>query len=332
VGGCWALRITLTDRQLHDFSYFGIVDTGSPFLTSPSLAMERTTSMAKKFPTTLEQYGESTGGMEWRQTRYASILVEERENIILGIASPDVIHETGGVFVGLMNQDDHRPTFLQQFGYQSFAMEFRRPPQQPGGGSSSSSIVFSSGSMISETDSESFELFDLTPYGPDLHHYGILLGDNDQLEFVFGSDDDDKKKTRRRQIPTSSLKRPVVAILDTGLTGCIFSDSLFEDLVDLGIFISQSSSDGGTSSSDVLQGITVTLPTTTTTTTRSGSSKIELSSCDDYWRFSSFRLPWFDNEERHPHIIALGCTFWANVDSLVIDTITRRAKILLPGD
>jgi hypothetical protein len=25
----------------------------------------------------------------------------------------------------------------------------------------------------------------------------------------------------------------------------------------------------------------------------------------------------------------LGCTFWANVNSLVIDTITRRAKILL---
>jgi hypothetical protein len=159
MGGCWALRITLTDRQWNDFSYFGIVDTGSPFLTSPSLAMERTT-VAMKFPTTLEQYGESTGGMEWRQARYASIFgVEERENIILGIASSDVIQETGGIFVGLIEQDDHRPTFLQQFGYQSFAMEFRQP---------GSSIVFSSGSMISENDSESFELFDLTPYGPDL--------------------------------------------------------------------------------------------------------------------------------------------------------------------
>jgi hypothetical protein len=90
--------------------------------------MERTT-MTPKFPTTQEEYGESTGGMEWRQTRYASIRgVEERENIILRIVSPDVIQETGGVVVGfLIEQDDHRPTFLQQFGYQSFAMEFRQP-------------------------------------------------------------------------------------------------------------------------------------------------------------------------------------------------------------
>jgi hypothetical protein len=154
-------------------------------------------------------------------------------------------------------------------------------------------IVFSSGSIISENDSGSFELFDLTltPYGPDLSHYRILLCD-DQLELFLSDDPQDKKKTRKRQISTSSLKRPVVAILDTGLTGCIFSDSLFEDLVDLGI-ISMSS---GASN---LQGITVALPT------RKSGSKIELSSSDDYyWRFSSFRLPWFDDEERHAHVIA----------------------------
>jgi hypothetical protein len=89
--------------------------------------------------------------------------VVERENIMLGIVSQDIIEETSGrIFVGLI--DENRPTFLQpSFGYPSFPMEFRQPII----------IAFSSGSMILENDSkttpkQSLDLFDLIPYGPDL--------------------------------------------------------------------------------------------------------------------------------------------------------------------
>jgi hypothetical protein len=312
VGGCWALRITLTDRNLNNFNYYGIIDTGSPFLTSPpSLAMKEGTTATTKptnYPTTLEQYGEATGDMIWRKAYSISLLsgmggqLVEQQNVVLGVASPSVIQEAGGIYVGLIRRDDNRPTFLQQFGYRNFGIDFRAP---------SSSILFSRGRLIEKQDPEALELFDLQPYGPDLYHYGVLV---ERLEFTIRSSSNASKSERtssKEIIPASALQRPVVAILDTGLTGCICSDSLYQEL-----FGSRSDS-----SSAIIEGATVTLPTV-------GGKAMELSSLDKYWRFSSFRLPWFDDDERHPHIIALGSTFWANTDSLVIDVDSQRAKII----
>jgi hypothetical protein len=51
--------------------------------------------------------------------------------------------------------------------------------------------------QISEIDSESFELFDLTPPTV-LSHCGILLSD-DQLELSLSDDPQDKKKTRAQE-------------------------------------------------------------------------------------------------------------------------------------
>ena len=107
------------------------------------------------------------------------------------------------------------------------------------------------------------------------------------------------------------LKRPVVAVLDTGLTGCILSDSLYKELRTR------------FQDSELLQGATISLPLS-----GDGKQTIDLTSSDQYWRYSSFKLPWFDDEDRHPHIIALGSTFWTNVESLVVDVDSQRAKIV----
>lgn len=310
-GGSWALRITLTDQDFNDFSYYGIVDTGSPFLTSPSMAMDRT--MPTKYPTTIEQYGESTGGVTWRKASYMGLssgrqqLLEKR-NMVLGIASPEVIQETGGIFVGLIRRDDNRPSFLQQVGYRSLAIDFQSP-----------SILLSNRRLIEPQDPDSLKLFSLQPYGPDLYHYGVEC---DGLELYWkderrNDNQDEKRKDqgngiRKESISKLALKRPLIAVLDTGLTGCIVSDSLQQELE---IFKEEEKSPSS------LTGVTVRLPTT-------GGTTVELASLDKYWRVSSFRLPWFYDDEQHPHIIALGSTFWAHTDSLVIDTSTQRAKIL----
>jgi hypothetical protein len=310
VGGCWALKVTLTDRDYIDLKYFGILDTGSPFLTSPTVALER--SYPTKYPTTKEQYGESTGGVLWRRADYVTLLVAgndgqmvERKNIVLGVASEQVLRETGGIFVGLIERDDNRPTFLQQYGYRSFGIQFHPTATTTTLGPS---IAFSKGSMIAKQDPDSFELFDLQSYGPNLHHYGIVC--RHDLALTWTTDDTVNGESHTERIPISSLTRPVIAVLDTGLTGCIFSDYLQQELL------------GVPSSGLLLQGLTVSLTTL-------GGRSLELKSLDQYWRFSSFRLPWFYDESSHPHIIALGSTFWASTDSLVIDTISRRAKIIV---
>ena len=247
--------------------------------------------------------------MMWRRADYVTLVgagneqLVETKNVVLGIASEQVIQETGGIFVGLMERDNSRPTFMQQYGYRSFGIQFRCRLSTTTT-TSDLSIVFSKGSMIAKQDPDSYELFELQSYGPNMHHYGIVC--RQDLELIWS---DAIGKSQIEQIPISSLKRPVIAVLDTGLTGCILSDSLQKELP-------------GPPCGGGLQGLAVSLATL-------GGKSLELKSLDQYWCFSSFRLPWFYGDESHPHIIALGCTFWANTDSLLIDTISRRAKIIV---
>jgi hypothetical protein len=71
-GWLLAICITLTDRNGNQFNYYGIIDTGSPFLTNPpSLAMTEQTTATKptNYPTTLVQYGEATAEMIWQKAQ-----------------------------------------------------------------------------------------------------------------------------------------------------------------------------------------------------------------------------------------------------------------------
>jgi hypothetical protein len=288
VGGCWALKVT--------FSYFGIVDTGSPFLTSPDQALELALQ-STKYPTSFEQYGESTGAMVWKkasEVALSQLLLQP--SIILGVASPNVMRESGGIFVGLVEQDDNRPTVLQQFGYRCFSFHFSNP---------SPSLVLDRHSILARNDPDAMKMLDLNEYGPDLYHYAVNCD-----ELVLNFRNAVTGDVSSLSIPTSSLDRPVVVVLDTGLTGCIFSDSLTNELQERQLWREED-----------FVGAQVRLPTL-------GGTAVVLPSTEKYWHFSSFRLPWFDDEDRHPHIIALGNTFWAQTSSLLVDSVSRRAKVV----
>jgi hypothetical protein len=289
----------LSDEE-RDYEYYGVVDTGSPFLTAPSSV----TNVTQKtlYPTTQEQYGESHGDIAWRKAPYLTILgsdstILESQNILVGVVeSEKVLQESGGIFVGMIPLDDNRPSFLQQLvggKYTSFVVNFAQ-----------NKLQLSNAPIIDVRDPDSFPLMDLQPYGPDLYHFAIdcptfLVKQNDGTEEI---------------IESSTLKRPVLVVLDTGLTGCIFSDSLLQELSDQ----KRIKRDKHYS----IKGLSISLKT-------QNKDTLTLSSSDQYWMFSSFHLPWFYDEDQHPHIIALGCTFWNNAETLAIDTISRRAKLSL---
>jgi hypothetical protein len=271
-GGCLALSVVLDDA----FRYYAIVDTGSPFLTAPSDALDYSKDASRQFPMSNEQYGETVGGMQWRRShvvRAGSAGGLSVSNMVLGVSPANVIDDTGGIFCGLMVQDDARPTVLQQLGYSSFALDYRA--QQ---------LLLSQDELLHGNDlSTSLPIFDLTPFGPNLHHFAVSC---QQVTL----------QTSKGVIRLDNLKRPVVVVLDSGLTGCIFSDSWLEDLpVRL----------------DDIEGARLQVGSTI------------LTSHPEHWRLSCYRFPWFVSEEHHPHIIAAGATF-LNGMKLTVDSRTKR--------
>jgi hypothetical protein len=340
-GGCWALRITLAssdnNKRGDHFTYYGIVDTGSPFITVPAQATFLLRPTVYK--ATKEQYGQVLDGMDWRRAPHLTLYGEQDivplKNIVVGVASSLVIKETGGIFVGLLPRDDARPTVWEQLSlgdcshhkYRSFSMDF-----------DNKMLILSKKNLLAadevdEDAANSLQLVDLTPNGPNLHHYAVLCS---ELVLFFNGNGSSTTPPAAAttttgmentlRIPSTFLDRPLIVVLDTGLTGCIFSDSLTDELAtkfpDYGWNDTSSSS-----SSCCLVGASVHLPTI------GGGAAVELTSRDNnnknnkYWYWNSFRLPWFYDEKTHPHIIAVGTTFWTSTKSLTIDLVSRRVKI-----
>ena len=350
-GGCWALSLTLSKSseeqpaatggkkynlfpnngnnnlrrtlpQQDEYTFFAVVDTGSPFLTAPPAALDFTRP-STKYADTMEQYGEAAGGMMWRATTTKTPLLIaqgllELSNPVIGIASSDVIQGAGGVYCGLIDKDDNRPTFLQQLGYHSLTLRLSTKNR--------SSLTLYKNSILKELrdshPSTILKLVSLQSYGPDLYHYAVECQAL-TLRFKTTTQSSPRKGFKTLRISSDTLKRPIYVVLDTGLTGCIISDSLTEELMQSGVIKET------TLKNNDIVGASVELPTMD-----DGGGTLELSSRLDqaYWYLLSFRLPWFHSEEDHPHIIAVGTTFWTSIDEmrtteLSIDPAAGRVRI-----
>ena len=432
VSGCWAAAVTVSKNLDSDddsdfFSYLAVVDTGSPFLTAPMNAFEKTEPLSRATKKTkktkrdssdmndsessvsYEQYGTTIGSVEWRKAPYVTligngeveniqnepVIIQDQNDVVLGIPSAEVVEETGGIFLGLMTVDSARPTPLQQLGYDAFIMRFRENLDEKRGvvwaktdaidSESQAKLILWDGkygdatngkqpttnSLIDRFDPSSMKLFDFTSYGPNIHHYGVLC---DRFECRWDGDDEidlisfdcsfangtNSCAPTRAAMPGISLSRPLVAVFDTGLSGCIFSDTLWEEIQverlrrkqlqrpksSLDVELSGLNSEAAPPPI----GCNVWLPTTghhqassQAKFSSSPTSVVKLSSVAEYWRFQSFRLPWwYDNHEigendgtsqarssNYPHVVVLGSTFWRNpnVLDLAVDTTSERAKI-----
>ncbi len=294
IGNCWALRVSIADDAMNGFTYLAIVDTGSPFLTAPARSLQLTDST--RFPSSYEQYGELSGKMEWRKANYVTLIAEQnalvdQRNVVLGVPSDEVVKQTGGIFAGLIWKDDNRPSFLQQLGFMAVRMDFVN-----------NQLTLSRQPLLSLNDPASCPLYNLRPFGPDLYHYAVLC-DVLELQFI---DNDDDTLIRTLTWDRTMVKRPIVAVLDTGLTGCILSDSF--------------QTENGVPLPERILGASVTIQSI-------NGEPIRFKSCNQHWQLSSFRLPWFYDDDNHPHIIAMGNTFWQNTKSLTIDPSISRFKV-----
>jgi len=266
IAGCLAVKIVLQDA----YRYYAVADTGSPFLTAPIEAADL--SRRTQYSITNEQYGESVGGMEWRKSRVT--LNTMQKNMVFGLVPSNIVQDTGGLFCGLMQQDDARPTVLQQLGYNSFVLDY------------ANRLLHLSKRDLLQDNSYSLRMYDLSPYGPNLHHYSV------ECQSVV-------LQTGDGPILISKLQRPIVVVIDSGLTGCILSDSWVEELP---VAVHD------------IKGASLRLDSVT------------LTSKPEYWTLSCFRLPWFTSEDNHPHIIAAGATFLSGT-RLTVDAKTRRLQL-----
>ena len=375
---------------------------------------------------------DNDGNIILKTAEVEPVIIQDQTDFVLGIPSEEVVQDTGGIFLGLMTVDASRPTPLQQLGYDAFVMRFReniydidhRPTQkkkgntkkketminpnnspatlvlwdggkkQSGSRDMENSAAVTSFSLIDRCDPYSMQLFSFTPYGPNIHHYGVLC---DRFECSWGRNNDDVDvvafdcdtsmgsginscTSAARESSTSgrtTLSRPLVAVFDTGLSGCIFSDTLWEEIrlerqrgsvgsKNRSVHANNDKDHRNISRNDGLGlhelldseepiGCTVWLPTigsirTTSLHEQSSSSKssssppslVKLSSISNYWRFQSYRLPWWyadsnnvakkdkdEDTEKFPHVVVLGSTFWRNPDvlELAVDTTSKRGKI-----
>lgn len=277
--GCLGVAVMIEDR-----SYIAIVDTGSPFLTTPPDFVSVTTDASTLYPSTPEQYGEAFGEIQWRRADDVDLgLAMRARELIVGVVAESLVEASGGLYLGLLYADDNRPTFLNQCQLDSFSIDYEDRKLR----------LFKGGDIFSNT-TPAWPMFDLTQFGPNVYHYGVLC---DSLSFQIES-----PQRERRSVRLTDTKRPIVVVIDTGLTGCILSDSFSEEIGDLPL--------------ESITGASIELEPDGTA----------LESDPKYWYLSSFCLPWFPDDSDHPHILAAGATF-LNGSRLVVDARRRLMQL-----
>jgi len=315
--GCLAVPVTLRGRAGTWARYTAVVDTGSPFLTAPpTRAILDVTTPSRRYPSTQEQYGSTIGqDIRWRSTTRSSSPIQlgttsfpTLEPFVLALSSGGLMEATGGIFLGLMATDDERPAVLEQLGLHSLRIDYRQRILQL---STQPLLPMRTNHHLSppstmDRNNHVMNLFDLSPFGPNLHHYAVECH-----ELIFFSRSASSSRTKRQSIPLSKLSRTVVVVIDTGLSGCILSDSWRHEALPSGPLGQLSGMQLGLGNAE------------------RGGVVTQLQSNDTYWYVDCFRLPWFTKEEDHPHIIAAGATFLQN-SVISIDNQARTIAIQVP--
>jgi len=343
-GGTFCVRCTVFGISDNSFQvYRTIVDTGSPYLVLPfagngSGRRRRFTQVKdddalllspSDYQSTSEIYGAVTGQIDWKLASYSfrdprlQIRQYSSQEItsagVLGVLDEALTNEaTGGGTIqpyGLLgliqnsNPDadrtrfpDPRPTFFEQEcivvendvgsgrtetkRIKSFCMN--APLQE---------LSFSTESLIQD-QSNSMQLFDLRTYGDFVDHYAVKVKSIsfDGLE-----------------LSTKGIKRPIVAVFDSGLTGCLLIRPFWD-------FVQKYYTDNTTDTRD-FRSVSIAVKEV-----GGAVCNIKSSFEDDQRLFyvNSIDLDWFDDEATAPYVIILGQTFLSQ-GSLTIDMDQRLA-------
>jgi hypothetical protein len=252
---------------LFDENFAAIIDTGSPFLTVPSYCKQYRNqkfnwgcyrpekTMNSGYENTIEGYDNSYGTVVWRKAKFSfynntntninsrsddgvnddEVSVSENNNnknnlVVFGVLDRSLLNGPGGVNFGLIKTTQRsrgiRPSFLEQTNYKSFCIDLRRrhdTSTNVGGNTSSNNgndsssrspkLTLSKRPMIVENDSWVPLVQTLyRRYKAPVIHYTALAS-----QFVVNG------------IPLLiNSKNPLYVIFDSGTSGLIVSQELFD--------------------------------------------------------------------------------------------------------
>lgn len=327
-GGTFSVRCTVFGANGNAFQvYRTIVDTGSPYLVLPYSGSDDDrkkkrrnwlTKTGSKYEPTEEIYGSVKGNIEWRLASYSfrDPRLQISPNIsnangVIGVLDDALTNEATGVgrspygLLGLIKNSNPtadrsrfpapRPTFFGQeviaveevandasvgTAYQQIKSFSINAPQRE--------LTFSSESLIQD-QTNAMELIDLRKYGDFVDHYAV--------EVKSISFDD-------MPISTKGIRRPIVVVFDSGLTGCLLIRP-FWDFVHK-YYADNNAKDTAPSETHNFHSASITVKQMDGTICNFKSS-VE----DDPRQFyiSPIDLDWFDDERTSPYCIIIGQIF-----------------------
>ena len=304
--------------------------------------------MSSDYGPTEEIYGSQAGQILWksatakfRDPKLASATPSGQ--VVLGVLDEALAAESGGPLMGLVKRSNavstkiqRRPTLLEQIRIAS--------PDNPATLNEVASfrldypnkaLTLSTQPMISPTEvTNTFDLVDLRPLGDFVEHYACLVeevvfdGKSYTSESLASKDEPRKRGIGRKK------KRDIVAVFDSGLTGCLLIKPFYDrplmdgEGLDPSKFSSVEVKIKPCSSESSGKG--------RANNSRRGKNQGNLSNSQQLCTISSSKdtnklyyvapisLDWFDDEETAPYVIVLGQTFLSQ-GVLTVDIDDRKA-------
>lgn len=303
--------------------------------------------MQSDYGPTEEIYGSQAGQILWKSAsakfRDPKLLASADGQVVLGVLDEALAAESGGPLLGLVKRSNavstkiqRRPTLLEQMRIASpddpkmlnevtsFRLDY---PNK--------ALTLSSQPMILPTEmTKAFDLIDLRPLGDFVEHYACLVeevvfdGISYTSESLASRDEPRKRGIGRKK------KRDIVAVFDSGLTGCLLIKPFYDQLVDgegldpskfssVEVRIKTFSSEQGGKK----KGISNSRRGKKQGNSSDSQQLCTISSSKDtnkLYYVAPISLDWFDDKETAPYVIVLGQTFLSQ-GCLTVDIDDRKA-------
>lgn len=174
-------------------------------------------------------------------------------------------------------------------------------------------LTLSTSTLIA-SEKDAISLVDLRQYGDFVDHYSVLV---DTVAF----DGISISSKRLQHVSGSSIERPIVAVFDSGLTGCLLTRSFWNamQMIMADLNGSPTGNPHEVKSAVVSFG---TPPHTTRPVSTGAKIKSSIYESPRLFYVDPIDLDWFDDEQTCPHVIVLGQTF-LNKGILTIDMERR---------
>ncbi|CAB9517768.1 expressed unknown protein [Seminavis robusta] len=201
-----------------------VVDTGSPFLVVPNYCNRRAYGCFKEadsrpsgLASTWERFDNNEGEVEWRKARFSFINATTDSSMmgppemVFGVLSESLMDGSGGVFFGLIRDTDNwiRPSFLGQTNVRALEINLQ----------DNKSLTLYTRSPIRDDNSPQADYIPLVrdlnrKYGdPVIHYTAKALAIQANGNSILKPND----------------RTPIYVIFDTGVTGMVLSQELFDE-------------------------------------------------------------------------------------------------------